>query len=373
MLNSNRRRPKLSILLPLGVLLTVTIPAITFGQGCVASRGSGLSGAHQGMSADDVGDEGVDVSLGYRWFRSDRHFVGDVEQVQRQQQHSQVINDQNFFDLGIAYAINRRIRLTVTLPFATNSRSQAVRANGVLIDRFETHTAGIGDLRVTADVWLRDPSKELTWNVLLGAGVSAPTGNDAGRDVFEVYDAKSGRVLAQQRPVDESIQLGIGGWGIPLELFAYKQVSSYWQTYLEGAYTITPQNTNGVATFRSNPYEAVNSVADFYMGRLGVDYEVVPAHHVHLSLGGRIDGVPVRDLIGRSEGFRRPGYAVAIEPGVSASAGSWSFSIFAPVAVYRNRLQSVSDKELTAATGVYQHGDAAFTDFSIISNISKRW
>src|SRR5215472_8399527 len=123
---SNRARRKLSILLPLGALLPFALPAIAFGQGCVASRGSGLSVAHQGMSADDVGDEGVDISLGYRWFRSDRHFVGDVEQVQRQQQHSQVINDQNFFDLGVTYAINRRLRLTVTLPFATNSRSQAL-------------------------------------------------------------------------------------------------------------------------------------------------------------------------------------------------------------------------------------------------------
>jgi hypothetical protein len=325
------------------------------------------------MGADDVGEEGIDVSLGYRWFRSDHHFVGDVYQAQRFQQHSQVINDQNFFDLGIAYAVNRRLRLTLTLPFATNSRSQAVRANGVNIDRFETHTAGIGDLRVTADVWLRDPSQEMTWNVLLGAGLSAPTGNDAGSDVFESYDAKTGRLLAQQHPVDESIQLGIGGWGFPVELFAYKQMSAHWQTYLEGEYTITPKNTNGVATFRSSPYEQVNSVADSYLGRLGIDYEVLPVHHVHLSLGGRIDGVAVHDLIGGSEGFRRPGYAVDIEPGLSASAGSWSFSIFAPVAVYRNRLQSVPDKELTAATGVYSQGDAAFTNFSIISNISKRW
>jgi len=109
------------------------------------------------------------------------------------------------------------------------------------------------------------------------------------------------------------------------------------------------------------------------MARTGIDYEILPAHQMHLSLGARIDGVPVRDLVGGSEGFRRPGYTVSVEPGLSASVGSWSFSVYAPVSVYRNRLQSVPDKEQTAATGVYQHGDAAFADFSIISSISKRW
>src|SRR2546428_2548519 len=33
-----------------------------------------------------------------------------------------------------------------------------------------------------------------------------------------------------------------------------------------------------------------------------------PERGVSLSLGGRIDGIPYHDLIGKSDGFRRPGY-----------------------------------------------------------------
>jgi len=90
-----------------------------------------------------------------------------------------------------------------------------------------------------------------------------------------------------------------------------------------------------------------------------------------LSLGGRIEGVPVEDVQGADKGFRRPGYAISIEPGITLIKNSWSFSVTTPVAVYRNRLQSVTDKQWTEASGVYRHGDAAFADFSVTANISK--
>jgi len=157
----------------------------------------------------------------------------------------------------------------------------------------------------------------------------------------------------------------------PSSSTALSRLTSRLQAYAEGFYSITPKNTNGVPTNRSNPFEATISVADSYMSRAGVNFNVLPLDGVSASLGLRIEGVPVHDLVGSSEGFRRPGYAMSIEPGLSAQFGSWSLNLFTPVAVYRNRLQSVSDKEQTAATGVYQHGDAAFADFSIISSISK--
>jgi hypothetical protein len=351
-------------------------PATTFAQGCVAAHGAGLTGVHEGFAAGSgeftPGD--LEVSLGYRWFRSHRHFVGDVEQTQRAQQQTEVINDSNFFNLGLAYDLNERLRLRVGIPFAAHTRSQVARAaDGTNLDRFQTSAAGIGDIQFMADIWLLGPSQERRWNALLGFGFAAPTGNDASRDVFEIYDRTTNRLYARQQPVDESIQLGIGGWGFPLELFVYRQLSDHLQGYLEGAYTLTPRDRNNTLTFRSNPYEAVNSVADSYLGRLGADFEVSRKLGVNASLGARIEGVPVRDLIGGSEGFRRPGYTVSIEPGLSVAGSKWVFSVYAPVALYRNRLQSVPDQEQTAATGVYQHGDAAFADYSIISNLSWRW
>jgi hypothetical protein len=44
-----------------------------------------------------------------------------------------------------------------------------------------------------------------------------------------------------------------------------------------------------------------------------------------------------------------------------------------PVAVQRNRQQSVPDKKTTGVRGVYSQGDAAFADYSIIWNATYRF
>ena len=123
-------------------------------------------------------------------------------------------------------------------------------------------------------------------------------------------------MLAQEKTVDQSIQPGTGGWGIILELYAYQQIIPRLNAYVNGAYTITPEEKNGVPTFRSNPFEAEMSIADSYLGRAGFEYLLWPKYGLSFSLGGRVEGVPVRDLVGGSEGFRRPGYAISIEPGI---------------------------------------------------------
>jgi hypothetical protein len=78
----------------------------------------------------------------------------------------------------------------------------------------------------------------------------------------------------------------------------------------------------------------------------------------------------VHDLIGGSKGFRRPGYSFAFEPGISFTRSRWSARIYVPIAIQRNRLQSVPDKQTTAATGKYAQGDAAFADYAFIGNVS---
>jgi hypothetical protein len=80
----------------------------------------------------------------------------------------------------------------------------------------------------------------------------------------------------------------------------------------------------------------------------------------------------VHDLVGGSDGFRRPGYSVAIEPGVNVSfADDVSITAFVPFAVYRNRERSVADRRLTESTGIYRHGDAAFADYTVSIAIRK--
>ncbi len=81
-----------------------------------------------------------------------------------------------------------------------------------------------------------------------------------------------------------------------------------------------------------------------------------------------IEGVPVYDAIGGSLGFRQPGYTVSIEPGISWSGPKNSFSLLAPVAVYRIRERSTPEI-LLGRPG----GDASFADFSILASFTHRF
>jgi hypothetical protein len=72
-------------------------------------------------------------------------------------------------------------------------------------------------------------------------------------------------------------------------------------------------------------------------------------------------------LIGKSEGFRRPGYAISVEPGFIYSRGRGAWSVSMPIAVQRNRRRSVTD----IADGV--QGDAAFPDNLLLIGYSRRF
>ncbi len=370
----------MSSLLPRAILSTTLliaglIPSPSHGQGCVASRGAGLptgiSGLHGGLMGEhsDAASK-WQAAVGYRWLHSDRHFVGDVEQVHRQNEGSEVINDSHFTDLSISYNFTPRYSATLTLPFVYHDRSSTARSNDVartILERFHTQSAGLGDIRVNGNMWLWDPTKPRKQNILLGFGIDAPTGKKNAKDTFRVF--RTPNVVNEERNVDQSIQPGDGGWGFTIDMYGYQQIAPRLSAYVNGSYTFTPQEKNGVLTSRNNIFESEMSIADSYMGRAGLEFVVWPKHGVTVSLGGRIEGVPVHDAFGGSEGFRRPGYGISIEPGISAMLKSWSFSLYTPVAVSRMRERSKPDKMTSAVA----HGDAAFADFLVMFNVSKRF
>jgi hypothetical protein len=80
----------------------------------------------------------------------------------------------------------------------------------------------------------------------------------------------------------------------------------------------------------------------------------------------------VHDLVGGSNGFRRPGYIISAEPGVTYRVKSFSIYAFVPVALKRDRTQSVPDKITTRLTGTYAQGDAAFADYAINVGVTFR-
>ena len=362
------------ILVPLAVLLVTLVldksPAV-FAQGCVASRGTGMTPCQYGSHL--MGDEalpptsGFQASVGYRWLHSDRMFIHDVEQTKRETEGSQEINDSHFIDLGISYAFTPRFSATFTVPFSVHDRSQVVRAlnaQRTILERFHTQSAGIGDVRLEGNAWILNPKEHMKGNALLGLGISAPSGDRDVQDTFDSYDFSSRKIVSSRHAVDQSIQSGNGGWGIIFDIYAYREIVPRLNGFVNGSYTLTPEEKYSPTASLVGDY----SIADSYLGRAGFEYLVWPKHSLSFSLAGRIEGVPVHDLVGGSDGFRRPGYAVSIEPGISLAVKSWSFSLNTPVALYRNREQSVPEK--TAGIGPVAAG---FADFVVTCSVTKKF
>lgn len=87
-----------------------------------------------------------------------------------------------------------------------------------------------------------------------------------------------------------------------------------------------------------------------------------------VTFGGRWEGVPVRDLLGQSNGFRRPGYAISADPGFLYTRWGYVFSCSVPWAVERNLRRSVAE----IANG-FRSGDAAFADYTLVLGFSRRF
>ena len=330
------------------------------------------------------------AAVSHRWQYSDKHFVGDVEQVYREKEASQVINDINVVDISVSYAVTKRINLTLAVPFQFATRSQTIRdtrrvpgtgangpflnpspfpgpdgrVNGVVFDRFETSAGGLSDIKLLATSWLFDPETHKNQNVSVGLGMLFPTGEKDHKGVFEQFNTNSpGFIATTEQNVDNSIQPGSGAWGIIFDVSAFKEIFKNFNLFAAGTYVATPEKDAGVI---SGSLTAANptfwSANDSYLARAGFGYAFLPKYGLTFTLSGRLEGAPVHDLIGSSEGRRRPGYAVSIEPGIVFTKNRWFASFSTPVALYRNRPQSAVE-----TTG----GDAAFADFMTLFSAGR--
>jgi hypothetical protein len=108
-------------------------------------------------------------------------------------------------------------------------------------------------------------------------------------------------------------------------------------------------------------------VPDQYMVRAGGSYT---KQKLTVSGGLRLECVPAEDLIGGSNGFRRPGYVLSAEPVVAYKLAKTHFYASVPYALERSRTQSVPDKIRSAKTGTSYTGDAAFADYTINVGVS---
>lgn len=342
-----------SLALVAGVFLN---PADVLAQGCVIARGAPMCNiAH--MHDMSMEESKFTATVAHRWFRSDRHFRGSEEERHRQFLGTEVVNDSHFIDAIASYNFTPQISASIVVPFVVHDRSSLYEHLGNPSgQRFHTQASGLADVRVGGLYWLFNPQETPKGNISFGAGMKLPTGDYRATDTFT-----RPVIGPEERRVDSSIQPGDGGWGAYIETQAYLHIWKGLSAYMQTSYLFNPANSTEMSI---NTQTSDFSVPDSYLSRGGLSYLVLPKYGVSLSIGGRVEGVPPEDAIGENKGFRRPGYSVAIEPGISVDYKKLSVGVTAPVAMIRNRQRSF---------GVATTGDAAFADYSINTTVTWRF
>lgn len=376
-------------------------------QGCVAVRAMGGTNP---LSSDGYWLQKGEFTIGtsYRYFHSFRHFVGKDEKPFRQttqggfgadgKERGNAVNIYSHsIDLNISYAISNRIQFNVSIPFVHNERNQVLRiqtGDKVVIDdrevdqvligkRYSVYAKGLGDIRLSTNYWIFDQATAQKGNLMVGLGLKLNTGSTTEKDDAIKLD-ENGNIIKETQTMDQAIQPGDGGVGFSLELQGFRQLYKGVYGFASGYYLFNPRESNG--SFKSAPkagLEGYNIYAspDQYLARIGVMGSILKSKALTLSLAGRWEGIPAYDAFGGQVAYRRPGYVVAIESGVSYRHKKHTLGLFVPYNIVRNRIQSAADiadqnlqnsKIADASKKVHVQGDAAFADYSINVNYTYR-
>lgn len=335
-------------------LLLCTISTNTLGQGCMAFHY--MAPSHwPGGQVELLPDE-WQFGIDFQYLYADQGYLGS----DRWPEYATIVGNQITIyraDLQLRYAFNSRWSATLTVPVQYGETSNFAEHDGT---RHTVKASGIGDIRLVGTAWLMDPAKHENGNVSVGIGVKAPTGDEAATDTF--YKPTG----PEERPVDIAIQPGDGGWGIPIEFSAYRRFARDFTAYADGYYLVNPREQNkGYTTGPIFGEVLNNSVADQYSAEAGLAYSIGYVRGLSLSLGGLINGIPTRDLVGGDEGFRRPGYAIYVEPGVTWEHDRYAFSLSVPVLVDANREQNIYEERNDRL------GGGAFADWLLFVSMTR--
>ena len=266
------------------------------------------------------------VAVDYRYLHADRFYFGSQATTPPQFFGQPLIINVHSANINVTYGATDRfsLRLTVPVSYGTQSRFYLDTARHV------ARAGGIGDIGLVGTTWLLDPGTHTRANVALGVGVKIPTGNNK---YMATYFLQGGSSL--QFPVDQSIELGDGGWGVILQGQAFRRMATRMLAYFTGSYLVSPRDQTDVTRAPPGERNATVriSVPDVYTGRLGAVYGLLPEQGLSVSLGARIDGIPYHDLIGRSDGFRRPSYIVFVDPSVAFERSRSALTLSTPIRV----------------------------------------
>lgn len=262
----------------------------------------------------------------------------------------------NQFNLDVAYGLSNRVNLDLAVPLSS-SRGGNQEGTAQSHKFYEYHTSGLGDISLQGEYWLSDPTKPSRVTGSVGLGILAPTGSDSVSGKF--YSA-SGDVNG---PIDETIQLGNGGWALLLRAQGTAQLGGPFFAYGSGYYGMSLNARTDV--MQGGAYRAV---PDTYSVRLGAAYQLPALEGFVLSAGGRINGVTVRDVIGGGDLFwRRPGYEAFVEPGLTWTSGANMASVSVPIRAYQKKLDSLLDRSLN------RHIGSDFVPYLLLASFAHRF
>lgn len=332
-------------------------------QGCVLIRESApLFGAATSTYLQP-GQWELDVSV--RDSTADRHYSLGVFQAQRTALGTYVINKQKQTLFSVSHAVTTRFSYAVNVPIIVASWSIPSPTTPTPGPRATQHGQGLGDVSVLARYWLFNPAAHAGRNVSIGLGGKAPTGASDQTDTFVNLTGTD----PSSKAVDQSVQPGDGGWGLQMEFQGFTTAG---RAFVFGSadYLANPRNTNDTPSIlvglgvpsTTMPLRNVNSVPDQYVTRLGAGAPIAKGFGV--SETWRVEGVPRYDLIGRADGFRRPGTEMFMETAITYSTGQSTIAFNLSRAFYRYR----APDPYTGASG-----DATFPDWLAIGSYSYRF
>jgi hypothetical protein len=278
----------------------------------------------------------------YRQFTADHQYQGTGLSPAVTALGTNVISKMQYLELSGTYAFTTQWNASVSAPvIAKASSNRALPATVAGSPRFVQSASGLGDMTVSLRRWFMSCDANPHQNVAFGVGLKMPTGNDNASDMFPNALGQD----ARERPVDQSIQLGDGGWGFNVSLEGFKQFGPV-AAFASGVYVFNPKDQNETLSPPAllNPVgpqavaavQRYNTVSDSYLVRGGIGVAIPKVTGLSATVATRIEGVPVTDLLGETAGFRRPGYFVTIEPGVVFSSGPAVFFLNVPLRVHQD-------------------------------------
>lgn len=332
----------------------------------ISRSGLESNGAEGGAGYLQPGD--WTATVGVRHVYSHVHFSGPTENFSRAQLGTEVQSKTNLDDIMVTYQLTPQLSLTGTLPFLYASRR--------LQSQYATlHTSGISDASFGAQYWLRSPKSSRAGinNVQIGLSLLAPTGNDHENNVVATT---YGGPTSTQYP-DYSVQPGGGSWGMIMSGQVFQNLGNNTILFADGNYVMTQggyhnfwTSHGGTASGPPAPTPGMtqfDAIQDQYMVEVGASHPAPGIKGLGLTLSIRDEGVPARNLIGNDLGFRRPGFGIALTPGLVYTHGPNMLQFSVGKVMIRDRTKSVPEK----INGTHE-GDAAFANYVWMAGYTLR-